>query len=352
MPMRLGESTGSPWKDHVPGRGAHTPAVRLLAITLVAAAVGPATTAALVPTFDRRSAAPGDMVAVSFVGNPRVSGPFRLDLVRTRDEPRIAGPDDPRLTLVASFPEGRVIPSRIRFVLPRLSVGGAYTVAAWLRVPDGNWFNVAQGLWRDPSIGPRITLRVTAAPVFRASTSVVPASLRAHMPSWHPGCPVGVRDLRLLTLAHWSFDGRVREGRLVVHRDAVAAITRVFRTLFALQFPIRRIEPVDRYGANDDRSMAADNTSVFNCRPVEGTSRWSEHAYGRAIDINPVENPFVSGTHVSPPRGRAYADRARRAPGMIHAGDAVVRAFAAVGWRWGGNWNSPKDYQHFSASGR
>jgi hypothetical protein len=291
------------------------------------------------------------MVAVSFVGNPRVSGPVRLDLVRTRDEPSIAGPDDPRLTPVASFPGDRTIPSRIRFVLPRLS-GGVYTIAVSLRAPDGTWFNVADGLWKDAAIGPRITLRVAAGPVFRASTSVVPASLRAHMPSWHAGCPVGVRDLRLLTLAHWGFDERVHEGRLVIHRDAVGAIKRVFRTLFALRFPIRRIKPVDLYGASDDRSMAADNTSAFNCRPVEGTSRWSEHAYGRAIDINPVENPYVLGSHVSPPSGRLYANRARRAPGMIHAGDAVVRAFSAVGWRWGGNWNSPKDYQHFSASGR
>ncbi len=86
--------------------------------------------------------------------------------------------------------------------------------------------------------------------------------------------------------------------------------------------------------------------------PVAGTSRWSEHAYGRAIDVNPVQNPYVAGRHVSPPAGRRYADRARRAPGMIHAGDAVVRAFAAAGWGWGGAWRTARDYQHFSASGR
>ena len=98
--------------------------------------------------------------------------------------------------------------------------------------------------------------------------------------------------------------------------------------------------------------MAANNTSAFNCRPVAGTSRWSEHAYGRAIDVNPVQNPYVAGRHVSPPAGRRYADRAGRAPGMIRAGDAVVRAFAAAGWGWGGAWRTARDYQHFSASGR
>jgi hypothetical protein len=98
--------------------------------------------------------------------------------------------------------------------------------------------------------------------------------------------------------------------------------------------------------------VAADNTSAFNCRFVSGTTRWSEHAYGRALDVNPVENPFVSGSYVSPPAGAAYADRSRRAPGMVHAGDATVRAFAAVGWGWGGSWPGSKDYQHFSATGR
>jgi hypothetical protein len=99
--------------------------------------------------------------------------------------------------------------------------------------------------------------------------------------------------------------------------------------------------------------MAANNTSAFNCRFVSGTARWSEHAYGRAIDINPVQNPYVSSSgRASPPAGAAYVDRSRRAPGMIHAGDAVVRAFAAVGWGWGGSWRGVKDYQHFSASGR
>jgi hypothetical protein len=124
------------------------------------------------------------------------------------------------------------------------------------------------------------------------------------------------------------------------------------RELFGLRFPIRRMRLVDAYGADDHRSMAADNTSAFNCRFVAGTGRWSEHAYGHAIDVNPVENPYVTdGGHVSPPAGAPYADRSRRAAGLIHRRGPVVAAFAKNGWKWGGNWSWPKDYQHFSASG-
>jgi poly-gamma-glutamate synthesis protein (capsule biosynthesis protein) len=192
-----------------------------------------------------------------------------------------------------------------------------------------------------------------APPRFRGSISAIDRSTRSRMRwSWRPGCPVGLRELRLLRVDHWGFDRRVHRGELVVHRDQARRVLRVVERLFRLRYPIRQMRLVDRYRGDDDRSMAADNTSAFNCRRVAGTSRWSEHAYGRAIDVNPVQNPYVAGGHVSPPAGRRYADRARRAPGMIHAGDAVVRAFAAAGWRWGGAWRGARDYQHFSARGR
>lgn len=170
--------------------------------------------------------------------------------------------------------------------------------------------------------------------------------------SWHAGCPVALRDLRLLQVNFWGFDGLVHRGRLVVHEDQAIRVRRVIQLLFEARFPIRRMRLVDAYRADDDRSMAADNTSAFNCRFVAGTSRWSMHAYGRAIDINPVENPYVSGNHVSPAEGLKYADRSKRLRGMILPGDAVVRAFASVGWGWGGSWaGRTKDYQHFSSTG-
>jgi len=189
-----------------------------------------------------------------------------------------------------------------------------------------------------------------SGPAFRAA--IRPATRQELRYSWHRGCPVSWRRLRVIRLTHWGFDRRVHTGRLVVHRDAVRSMVAVMRGLFDRTYPIRRMRFVDAYGADDHRSMAADNTSAFNCRFVAGTSRWSEHAFGRAIYLNPVENPYVDGSHVSPPNGRPYADRSLRRRGMVHAGDAVVRLFARQGWGWGGSWTGARDYQHFSASGR
>ena len=193
-----------------------------------------------------------------------------------------------------------------------------------------------------------------AAPPFRAHAKPLDAQLRQRMTgvSWHPGCPVGLDRLRLLAVRYWGFDGAVHTGRLVVHRDAVRAMSGAMRALYRQRFKIRRMQLVDAYGADDHRSMEADNTSAFNCRFVSGTSRWSQHAYGRAIDINPVENPYAdSDGYVSPPQGAPFRDRRQRHKGLIHAGGDVVAAFARVGWGWGGNWSWPKDYQHFSATG-
>jgi hypothetical protein len=189
---------------------------------------------------------------------------------------------------------------------------------------------------------------------FTGSISRIDGALATTMTgvSWRPGCPVHLRDLRLLELSHWRFDGKVRVGRLIVHADVARELVDVFRRLYRARFPIRRMVPVDAYGASDFRSIEADNTSAFNCRYVAGTTRWSEHAYGRAIDVNPIENPYVSGGRTSHPASVPYLDRSRRRPGMAYEGGTLVRAFDAIGWGWGGRWTSIKDYQHFSASGR
>jgi hypothetical protein len=190
--------------------------------------------------------------------------------------------------------------------------------------------------------------------VFRGSVSRIEGKLAATMTglSWRPGCPVHLRDLRVLHLSHYGFDGKTRVGRLIVHANVASEMVDVFRTLYRARFPIRRLVPVDAYGASDFRSIEADNTSAFNCRYVEGTTRWSEHAYGRAIDVNPIENPYVSGGRTAHRASVPYVDRSRRRPGMAYEGGVLVRAFDAVGWGWGGRWTSVKDYQHFSASGR
>jgi len=194
-----------------------------------------------------------------------------------------------------------------------------------------------------------------AGAAFQGRAERIDAETRARMTgvSWHRGCPVGFAGLRLLRVSHWGFDGRVHRGRLVVNRDAAAGMLGVMRKLYRLRYPIRRMRLVDAYGADDRRSMAADNTSAFNCRFVAGSAGvWSEHAYGRAIDVNPIENPYVTGSgYVSPPAGAPFMDRSGHAQGLIHRGGPVVDAFAAAGWEWGGNWSWPKDYQHFSATG-
>jgi hypothetical protein len=170
--------------------------------------------------------------------------------------------------------------------------------------------------------------------------------------SWHRGCPVRIKRLRLLRLSFHGFDGERHIGRLVAHRDAVDALRRTLRSMWRHGFKVRRMKLVDRYGGSDRRSMRRNNTSAFNCRKVSGTDHWSQHAFGRAIDINPVQNPYVrSDGTVIPRKGERFANRSRHHKGMIHAGGNTVRAFSRNGWGWGGYWSSSKDYQHFSATG-
>jgi D-alanyl-D-alanine carboxypeptidase len=168
--------------------------------------------------------------------------------------------------------------------------------------------------------------------------------------SYRPGCPVGPSELRRLEVSHWDFAGRRRVGSIVVRATEARDVLSVFRKLYAARFPIRHLRLVEAYKGSDDASMAADNTSGFNCRYVSGTRRWSQHAHGLAIDINPVENPYVRGGRVEPPAGRRYLDRTHARRGMVVPGNVVIRAFAVIGWSWGGRWSSP-DFQHFSATG-
>jgi len=199
--------------------------------------------------------------------------------------------------------------------------------------------------------------RGSTAPVpeFRASVERLSPKLRERMTgiSWHEGCPVGLGSLRLIKTSHWDFRGKPARGRLVVHAEHARELVKVLKRLWATEFPIRRMELIDRYDGDDHASMAVDNTSAFNCRFVAGTTRWSMHAYGLAIDINPRENPYVAGDHVSPPEGQPFADRSDRRPGMLFARDPAVQAMGRIaGWEWGGRWSSPTDYQHFSSNGQ
>jgi hypothetical protein len=170
--------------------------------------------------------------------------------------------------------------------------------------------------------------------------------------SWHRGCPVARGRLRYLRIAYHGFDRRVHTGQMIVNRSAVRPLKRAFASLYHSRFPIRRMRLVDHYGGSDYLSIEADNTSAFNCRRATGQSRWSQHAYGRAVDINPIENPYVANGRTTHRASRRYLRRSRHRRGMAYAGGALVRAFKRIGWGWGGTWSNPTDYQHFSANGR
>ena len=190
-------------------------------------------------------------------------------------------------------------------------------------------------------------------PTFEATIAAIDEAGRTRLThSWRPGCPVPLEDLRLITLDHWDSDGTEQQGELVVHADEAEAIVEVFGRLFEARFPIDRMQLVDVYGGDDHASTLDNNTAAFNCRWVVGKpGAWSEHAFGRAIDVNPRVNPYVVDPRVDHPELAPYLDRSLRAPGMINGGSVAIEAFAAVGWHWGGTWSSP-DYQHFSATGR
>jgi hypothetical protein len=195
---------------------------------------------------------------------------------------------------------------------------------------------------------------------FHASIQPLPAPLRAELTGrfWHPGCPVPFARLRVLAVTHWGFDGRVHTGQVVVNERAAAPLARVFKRLYQLRFRIRHMRLADAYGPIRSQPADDDISDAFECRQAvpspcsggTGTGSWSQHAYGDAIDLNPIENPYVGCGRTRKRASIPYLDRTRRRRGMVTP--AVVQAFRSIGWGWGGNWTgSTKDYMHFSASG-
>lgn len=203
----------------------------------------------------------------------------------------------------------------------------------------------------DPTTGRPPAKGASGVPAYRSSiTTVTAADLGS---SWRSGCPVGPSQLRRVRVDYWGYDGKAHRGDLIVASSVASDVAEVFRRLHEERFQVRRIHPVQVFGSDDDRSMAENNTSAFNCRRVAGSASWSEHAYGTAIDINPVQNPYVTRSGaIEPPNGEPWADRSLRVPGMVHRNGVVRASFLAIGWSWGGDWTSAKDYQHFSLSGR
>ncbi|MPY81043.1 MAG: M15 family peptidase [Actinophytocola sp.] len=186
---------------------------------------------------------------------------------------------------------------------------------------------------------------------FRSSVREIGPRIRARMgPTWQPGCPVGLRDLRYVRVSFWGFDGRPHTGEVIVHRRAAHDIVHVFARLHRARFPIEAMRIATSVDLDARPTGDGNGSGGFVCRPIRKGSTWSAHAYGLAIDINPFQNPYQRGDLVLPERASAYLNRGRMRPGMIGPGGVVVRAFADIGWSWGGQWHTPRDYMHFSAT--
>lgn len=185
---------------------------------------------------------------------------------------------------------------------------------------------------------------------FRADIARVPDDV-VRRSTWSPQCPVDLDELRYITVTFWGFDERPHTGELLVQRDVARDIVGVFRRLHAERFPIEEMRVVRAEELDLPPTGDGNNTTAFVCRPSRGSTRWSQHAYGLALDVNPFHNPYVKDDLVLPELASAYVDRDRRRPGMVLPDGPVVEAFTRIGWGWGGHWSSLKDWMHFSADG-
>ena len=173
--------------------------------------------------------------------------------------------------------------------------------------------------------------------------------------SWKQGCPTGLKDLRYVRVSHWNFKDSNAMGELIVHADAAISVTKIFEELYDIGYPVKQMRLVSNFKGSDWQSIEADNTSALNCRPVTGNSKkWSNHAYGKAIDINPIENPYISRTgYISHKASAIYRKRIHNPSrgltdkAMLLKKDKATQIFEKYGWKWGGDWEPVKDYQHF-----
>jgi hypothetical protein len=185
---------------------------------------------------------------------------------------------------------------------------------------------------------------------FVAKVSAVPPSV-VKRSTWRPRCPVTLDQLVYVKMTFWGFDHATHIGEMITNRSVVNDIVGVFRQLYQARFPIEEMRVVRREEVNAPPTGDTNDTSSFECRQVTLGTSWSEHSYGLAVDVNPFHNPYWRGDIVAPELATAYTDRSRTRPGMILEGDVVTRAFTAIGWGWGGHWNSLKDWMHFSQNG-
>ncbi len=188
---------------------------------------------------------------------------------------------------------------------------------------------------------------------FAASIGPITPALRRRMGrTWAPDCPVALGDLRYLKVSFRGFDGAAHTGELVVAASAARGVVSVFRALYAADFPIEEMRLPTTADLDAPPTGDGNNTAALVCRPSTGQTQWSAHAYGLALDLNSFQNPYERDGLVLPELAGSYLDRGWQRPGMIGADGLVVREFARIGWSWGGDWSTLKDYQHFSALDR
>jgi len=193
---------------------------------------------------------------------------------------------------------------------------------------------------------------------YKANISSITPEIKKRMikgKSWRRGCPVPLKDLRYLQITHKDFNGKAKKGEIIVHKDVISEVKEIFFELYAIGYPIRKMKLVSDYKGSDWQSIEADNTSAFNCRNATGSKKWSKHSYGRAIDINPIENPYISRSgHIAHKASFKYKKRIHqqnRQPSnraLFLKNDQAIKIFKKYGWKWGGDWSGVKDYQHFS----
>jgi hypothetical protein len=255
---------------------------------------------------------------------------------------------------------GRSAPATVSATDPRPSVtriGAATAAPAWLgtRVLSvgSNGFAAARATppeLRNRSIITTDDLPPPADGGFHSTIQAVPASVLARS-TWSSACPVKSTDLRYVTVSFRGFDGLAHTGELLVNARAAGDVVKVFARLFAEGYPIEQMRVTSAAELNAPPTGDGNTTDAYACRPVRGNKIWSQHAYGLAVDVNPFQNPYRKGKVVLPELATSYLDRGNVRPGMILPHGPVLKAFAAIGWKWGGDYHSLNDFMHFSANG-
>ncbi len=211
------------------------------------------------------------------------------------------------------------------------------------------FFNTANHANKTTSLPNTTARKITTTETFNSHISLIPINIQKRMNyTWQTGCPLALNHLRYVSVSYWGFDNKPHQGALIIHQALAKETVQIFKSLYLHHFPIERMDLMDVYHGNDKAAMAANNTSSFNCRAVTGQPGiFSQHSYGRAIDINPKINPYVKGQHVFPYNSTSFVNRNKPFPGKIINNSFIYKIFTKHGWDWAGNWYDLQDYQHF-----